>query len=99
MKDFRNNLLNGDYKFFSTKHISFNGVKDVYIINKGTKWKALVKLTDKHIYPSGFDRINAKLAFQILIHRVTSAIRSCIETAELQFSSAASTTDFIVKYP
>lgn len=57
--------------------------------------RALVRLTDKHIYPSTFQRMNVKLATQLLSHSVASAIRTCMETGQLNTSSAHHTANFI----
>lgn len=94
IKSFRNNLLNGQY-LYGGNYISFTDIKKVYELDKGKTCRALVKLTDKHIYPSTFQRMNVKLATQVLSHSVASAIRTCIETGQLNTNSARHTADFI----
>lgn len=96
VKSFRNNLLNGQY-LYEGNYISFTDIKKVYELDKGKTCRALIKLTDKHIYPSTFQRMNVKLATQVLSHSVASAIRTCIETGQLNTNSACHTADFIGK--
>lgn len=97
VKNFRNNLLSGNYIHFD-KVISFDVIREVYKIDRNKKCRALIKLTDKHINPSVFDRMNVKLAVQVFSHSVAAAIRTCVDTQELKISSAAATADFIGKY-
>lgn len=97
VKNFRNNLLNGNY-MYSNKVISFDIIREVYKIDRNKQCRALIKLTDKHINPSIFDRMNVKLAVQVFSHSMAAAIRTCIDTEELKMSSAASTADFIGKF-
>lgn len=94
IKNFRNNLLNGQY-IYEGNFISFKDIKEVYELDKGKTCRALVKLTDKHIYPSTFQRMNVKLATQVLSHSVESAIRTAMETDQLNTSSACHTAHFI----
>lgn len=78
-------------------YISFTDIKEVYELDKSKTCRALVKLTDNHIYPSTFQRMNVKLATQVLSHSVASAIRTSIETGELNTISAHHTANFIGK--
>lgn len=95
MKSIRNNLLTGDF-LLDNKTISFSDIKHVYQIDKkNDKCRALLKITDKHIYPNSFQKMSVKLATQLLSHSVAATIRTCVETGELQSQSASHTADFI----
>lgn len=67
----------------------------VYELDKDKSIRALPKITESHIFPTTYQRMNVKLAVQVLSHSVASAVKACIETGELSTSSARSTADFI----
>lgn len=96
VKNFRNNLLNGNF-LYKGNTISFEDIKAVYQLDKGKKSRALKKITDVHVNPSTFQRMNVKLATQVLSHTMASAIKTCIETGELISKSAKHTAEFVGK--
>lgn len=97
IKSVRNNLLNGHY-LKDNKCIVFNDIRIVYELDKDKSIRALPKITENHIFPSMFQRMNVKLAVQVLSHSVASAIRTCIETGEIATTSAKVTADFIGEF-
>lgn len=95
IKSVRNNLLTGDF-LIENNVVSFDNVRKVYEIDvKNQKSRALVKLTNTHINPNTFQKMNVKLAVQVLSHTVAAAIRTAAQTGELTGSSAETTADFI----
>lgn len=94
-KNIRNNLQDSDFRF-GNKIISFKDIVKVYNIDKcNTKCRALPKLTDAHIFTKFGQKMSVKLAVQVMSHSVAAAIRTCIETGELDSESAKNTADFI----
>lgn len=94
-KSFRNNLLSGNFNL-NGKIITFEDIRKTYQIDqKNKKSRMLPKLTDSHLQPDTFQKMNVKLAIQIFSHSVASAIKTCIETNELQSDTAESTAYFI----
>lgn len=94
-KSFRNNLLSGNFNL-NGKIITFQDIRKTYQIGqKNEKSRMLLKLTDSHLQPDTFQKMNVKLAIQIFSHSVASAIKTCIETNELQSDTAENTAYFI----
>lgn len=94
-KSIRNNLLNGDY-VKNQERISFLDVIAAYNIDKkSTKSRCLLKITQQHIQPNNFQKMNVKLAVQVLSHTMAAAIRTCIATKEIVSLTAPNTANFI----
>ncbi|KAK9728642.1 THAP domain [Popillia japonica] len=94
-KTIRNNLLDADF-IYDNKKVSFGDVRVVYSIDKASKTgKALPKLSDIHINPNNFQKMNVRLAVQVLSHSVSAAIRTAKETGELNTATADNTANFI----
>ncbi|KAL4149559.1 hypothetical protein QTP88_003486 [Uroleucon formosanum] len=95
IKSVRNNLINACF-IKDDKIISFNDIKKTYELDKENfKSRSLVKITDAHIYSSSFQKMRVKLAAQLLSNSMTAAIRTCIETGQLQSNTSSNTADFI----
>lgn len=98
-KSMRNNLLNGDFSFDNNKNkiISFENVIKVYDIDKKKdQCRALTKLTETHVRPTCFQKMNVQLALQVFSHSVASTIRTSFSTGEeLQSHTALPTAEFI----
>lgn len=53
-----NNLLNGDFSYEQNR-VFLDDIRDVYNTNKASSTgKALLKITDIHIQPNNFQKIN-----------------------------------------
>lgn len=58
--------------------------------------RAMIKITPAHLNPNPFQKMNCKLAIQLLSYSVSAAIRTCIATGEIKSSTAINTASFIV---
>lgn len=95
LKSVRNNLIESCF-VKGDNIISFNDIKRTYEIDKqNNKSRCLVKITDAHIYPNSFQKMNVKLAAQLLSHSMSATIRTCIQTGQLQSNTSSNTADFI----
>lgn len=95
LKSIRNNLLDGDFSY-DDKRISFNDIRNVYEIDKASSTgKALTKITDIHLNPNTFQKMNVRLAVQVLSHSMSSAIDTAVETGQLNSPTAKNTANFI----
>ncbi|XP_031358553.1 uncharacterized protein LOC116182175 [Photinus pyralis] len=97
-KNFRNNLLDGDYQVDvhgKKRLIKYNDIARTYELDKMGKARAMVKLTDAHISPNSFQKQSCKLALQVFSHTVSAAIKTCTETGQLKSESAIDTANFI----
>ncbi|KAL4153780.1 hypothetical protein QTP88_001613 [Uroleucon formosanum] len=95
LKSIRNNLINACY-IKDNKIISFDDIKKTYELDKQNhKSKSLVKITDAHIYPNSFHKMRVKLAVQLLSNSMAAAIRTCMQTGQLQNNTSSNTADFI----
>ena len=96
MKSLRNNLLNGDFLIDDNKIVSFRDIVNTYIIDsKSSTSKSMLKITEAHLNPNKFKRMNCRLALQIFSHSVGTAIETAIATGELKSSTAKNTAEFI----
>lgn len=93
IKSLRNNLLNGDY-LFNNQFVRLKDILKTYEIDKRNKCEALLKITNSHMYPKMYQKMNVK-AVQVFSHSVANAIRTCISTGELESESAENTADFV----
>lgn len=95
LKSVRNNFIEACFQK-DNKIFSFNDIKETYKIDKSNKRsKTLIKITDSHIHPTSFQKMRVKLAVQVFIHSMSSAIRTCAETEQLLSKTAFDTADFI----
>ena len=94
-KSLRNNLLKGDF-LYNDKVISFNDVREAYKVDKEkVKARLMPKLSDGHLRPNTFQKMNVRLAVQVFSHSVSAGIRTCIETGEIKSTTAKDTADFL----
>lgn len=95
LKSVRNNLIGACFQK-NDLIFSFKDIKDTYNLDKlSKKNKALVKITDAHIYPTAFQKMQVKLAAQVLSHAMSSAIRTSVATGQLSSKTAMDTANFI----
>lgn len=95
VKSLRNNLLNGDLVINENKLVSLNDTKTAYDIDTKSVARAMIKITPTHLNPNYFQKMNCKLAIQLLSHSVSATIRTCLATGELISSTAINTANFI----
>lgn len=76
-------------KQISIRYIKWTDEKD----KKNTKSRYLTKITDIHIYPDHFQKMNVKLAAQIFSNFMSAAIKTCIATKVLS-STAENKANF-----
>ncbi|KAF0749006.1 Uncharacterized protein FWK35_00022236 [Aphis craccivora] len=90
-----NNFLTGDF-LFNDKLVSFKDIIKTYTIDKNSNTsKSFTKLTDSHINPGPFQKINCKLAFQIFSNSVAATIHTCVAIEELKSNTAKDTAIFV----
>lgn len=95
IKSVRNNFINTNL-ILNEKYICFSDIKQVYDIDKkSSTGKALLKLTDKHLNPNSFQKMNVKLATQLLSHSVYAALMTSSRTGELVSPTAENTAHFV----
>lgn len=95
LKCIRNNFLNNRF-VGRNKLIKFSDIKSVYEIdNKSSTGRCLLKLTNKHINPNAFEKMNVKLAAQLLSHSVACAIKVALRTGELVSATGENTANFV----
>ncbi|KAF0710657.1 Transposable element P transposase [Aphis craccivora] len=95
IKSVRNNLLNGNFVMNKNKLVSLNDIKMAYEIDVNNSARALIKITPTHLHPNQFQKMNCKLAIQLLSNSVSATIKTCVATGELKSSTAINTANFI----
>lgn len=94
IKSVRNNLLSGDFEINSRK-VTMNDIRKAYKIDANNTVRAMIKITPTHLNPNPFQKMNCKLAVQVLSNSVSAAIKTCITTGEIKSSTAINTANFI----
>jgi hypothetical protein len=95
VKNFRNNFLKHRFVF---KHnfVDFKDIIETYKIDqKSVSAKSLPKITEVHLNPDSFQKMNCSLATQIFSKSVAAAIRTAVGTGELLSDTALHTADFV----
>lgn len=92
VKSIRNNLLNGDFVFNKNKIASLKNIRAAYDIDSKNIARSMIKITPVHFNPNAFQKMNCKMAIQLLSHSVSAAIKTCvIATTELKSLTALDT--------
>ncbi|GBM33880.1 hypothetical protein AVEN_231443-1 [Araneus ventricosus] len=96
LKCLRNNFKNYDVTFDGYKTASWKHIISLFEFDSKMTHRVVKKLTSKHVHVSGLNKMNVKLAVQVLSESVGSAL--CYLTA-LNYlpSSASDTADFCTK--
>lgn len=95
IKCIRNNFIDRQF-VYEGRFIRFSDVRNTYELDKRSKTgRSLLKLTDKHLNPNSFEKMNVKLATQLLSHSVAAAIKTASRTGELKSSTSENTSFFI----
>jgi len=95
IKSVRNNLLNGDFEINNSRKVSVNDIRKAYEIDTNNSARPMIKITPTHLNPNPFQKMNCKLAIQLLSNSVSAAIKTCIATGEMKSSTAINTANFI----
>ncbi|KAL4126560.1 hypothetical protein QTP88_010781 [Uroleucon formosanum] len=94
-KNLRNNFLKYNFKF-NGQEVSFSDIKLAYNIDKSScTSRALLKLTDSHMNPNPFQKMNCKLALQVFSNSVAAVLKTCIATGQIKSKTATATADFV----
>ncbi|CAI6351887.1 unnamed protein product [Macrosiphum euphorbiae] len=94
-KNFRNNFLKYNFKY-KGQEVSFSDIKLAYNIDKTSNTsRALLRLTDSHMNPNPFQKMNCKLALQVFSNSVAAVLKTCIATGQIKSKTAAATADFV----
>lgn len=96
LKCIRNNLMNYDF-LLDSNLISWDALKELRSLEKFNDCRAVPKLSDRHLFPNSFEKMNVKLAAQVFSHTVYAALCTGIETGELTHPSCKATAEFIKK--
>lgn len=95
LKCIRNNFLNNSF-VSGNKLIKFSDIKAIYELDsKSNTGRCLLKLSNKHVNPNAFEKMNVKLAAQLLSHSVASAIKVALQTGELVSATGEHTANFV----
>lgn len=70
VKSIRNNLLNGDFMFDNNKIVSLKNIRAAYDIDSKNIARSMIKITPVHFSPNSFQKMNCKMAIQLLSHSV-----------------------------
>jgi len=90
IKYFRNNFK------FKDQEVSFSDIRLAYNIDKlSSTSRALLKLTNSHMNPEPFQKMNCKLALQVFSNSVAAVLKTCVTTGQIKSTSAAATAEFI----
>lgn len=57
--------------------------------------RAMPKITHEHMRPGPFNKMNCKLAIQLLSHSVSAAVKTAVNTGQLKSESGIATAGFI----
>ncbi|KAL4119564.1 hypothetical protein QTP88_012369 [Uroleucon formosanum] len=94
-KNLRNNFLKYNFKF-NGQEVSSSDIKLAYNIDKSScTSRALLKLTDNHMNPNPFQKMNCKLALQVFSNSVAAVLKTCIATGQIKSKTATATADFV----
>jgi len=88
IKSVRNNLLNGDFEINNSRKVSMNNIRKAYEIDANITARAMIKIAPTHLNPNPFQKMNCKLAVQLLSNSVSAAIKTCIATGEIKSLTA-----------
>lgn len=95
VKNLRNNILKNRF-LYKNEFVDFKDIIDAYNIDQtSTTSRSMPKLSDSHMQPDSFEKMNCRLATQIFSNSVAAGIRTVVSTGELTSSTALHTADFV----
>lgn len=100
IKSVRNALLGQPLEIASNKTARWQVLSELHELDRNNYTKLCPKLSDRHIFPNSFEKVNVKLATQVLSHSCSAAIKSVAEMGKFSMdcnSDALPTADFISK--
>lgn len=78
LKCIRNNFLNYDIEFSGNKIARWSHILQLWKTESVRQIRMCPKLTEKHFYFNGFDKMKVKLAAQVLSNSVSAAIKTYV---------------------
>ena len=94
IKCWRNNLINHDYED-ENGTISWSAIVELRELECNKSSRAAPKLTDRHINPNNFQKMNVKLAVQVFSGSVARAMMTGLNTNELINPNCLITANFV----
>ena len=94
VKSIRNNLLGKDFMIDGST-ISWNSIRELRNAERDKPCRAAPKLSDRHIDPTNFQRMNVKLATQIFSASVSAAMTAGQMTGDLKDVTNSATANFV----
>ena len=96
-KCWRNNLINSDYES-SNGIISWSAIRKLRDLEHHKRCRAAPKLTDRHIDPNNFQKMNVKLAEHVFSGSVARAMCTGSQLNELTNLTCLETANFVLEY-
>lgn len=97
MKNVRNTLLKQNIKV-GDNYVSWSDIRKTYEIDSSSGLsRTLLKITDKHINPNAFQKMNVKLATQIFSRTFHASMMTAVATKQLNSDTALRTAEFLLK--
>lgn len=99
LKSLRNNFINPKLKFvIDNVPVSWSDVTKTYEIDQNSNTtRAMLKIGEKHLYPTNFQKMRVKYAAQTFSNSVAAAVETAARTNQLQSSTSLETAKFIRK--
>ena len=94
LKNTRNNLMKYDIKFGDNKVAKWKHVVEFYQEDQRRRVRMARKLTNKHIFPTTYDKMRVCIAAQTLSASVAAGIQAMVSTGHLP-QEAVHTAEFI----
>lgn len=97
LKSLRNNFMNDKLKIYVRgRRICWSDITQAYAIDRSSfTTRAMLKITDKHLHPTTFQKMRVKFAAQVFSNSVFAAILTCFATGQLKSETAMDTATFI----
>jgi hypothetical protein len=95
-KCIRNNLINHNMTV-NNKIVSWQDVREFFKVDTGTTTgsRAAPKLTERHMNPQNFQKMNVKLATQVFSNSVSRGLKTAIALGTIQSPTAANTANLL----
>lgn len=99
LKSLRNNLMNHKLEIFvSGNKVSWSDFTETYALDKASNVaRSMLRISDKHINPTNFQKMRVKYAAQIFSNSVSAAILTAKQTKQLNSPTALNTATFFRK--
>ncbi|KAL7293543.1 hypothetical protein TKK_0012985 [Trichogramma kaykai] len=94
IKCWRNNLMENDF-IVENDQVSWECLKELRDLEKYNPCRAVPKLTDRHLEPNNFQKMNVKLAVQVFNDSVSRAMFTGYNCGQLKHSHCQATVSFL----